>query len=829
MIAGKNKELYYTESIDKQLNIEVIGTKHVIDNTTREQDTFTLTETLNDGTELKFGSCMPNQISFTGREVPIATKGMKLRPVEILEGNEDDPFVYGTYTVQSDTPTADRTKRQIVAYDAMYDIINSNVKSWYDGLSFPMTLKAFRDSFFAHLGIEQKETNLVNDSMIVNKTLVTTQSEDSSVTAESTISGKTIIEAICEINGAFGNIGRDGKFEYVILPSIVSALYPAEDLYPRDDLFPSDANTESMTGHYITFDYESFQSKAITQLEIRADDSTAGAVVGNAGNTYVISGNFLISDKTGAELEQIANNLLPIMKQAAYTPIKSCTCVGNPCLELGDPIRFNTSQEIVETYILQRTLTGVQSKRDSIVSQGVENHSKNTNSMRETLANVQNRTSTLERNADHLLAQFNDLDENTSSQLEMTASQIQAEVTARLNSEAEMSTRISQSAHSIVLTASGGDQSVGLTIQLYEENGNVIDTSSGNANITVTGFVSFFDLANAGSTSINGANVNTGTITGVTFISNNGAEQVEIENGNISFYYNWTKLGRLRTGSFTNASSKLGIMLESDPSYVLGVGSGSEYYFLIDPASSKVQFYAGAVFSESCGFNGYCSFDGTARFFNTVDFSKRPTYGDSALALKSEIPSLSGYIKSVGSPSWDTITSNNWVVTSFSLSKSGSSISVSGNHIKKSLSDQRLKEHLGKLDERYAEFYKMLNPIIFKFHDDIPTIKGKHFGLYANEVADALDKANIDRSGLRLVWQSEVDSEAHEDRYINDRTWNLDYDELHALHIYMIQSQQKEIEQLKSENFSLKGEVDILKKRLNQMEEILNVINSKIS
>ena len=200
------------------------------------------------------------------------------------------------------------------------------------------------------------------------------------------------------------------------------------------------------------------------------------------------------------------------MKQAAYTPIKSCTCVGNPCLELGDPIRFNTSQEIVETYILQRTLTGVQSKRDSIVSQGVENHSKNTNSMRETLANVQRRTSTLERNADHLLAQFNDLDENTSSQLEMTASQIQAEVMARLNSEAEISTRISQSAHSIGLTASGGDQSVGLTIQLYDENGNVIDTSSDNANITVTGFVSFWDLANAGSTTINGANITTGEI-----------------------------------------------------------------------------------------------------------------------------------------------------------------------------------------------------------------------------------------------------------------------------------------------------------------------------
>lgn len=438
MIAGKNKELYYTESIDKQLNIEVIGTKHVIDNTTREQDTFTLTETLNDGTELKFGSCMPNQISFTGREVPIATKGMKLRPVEILEGNEDDPFVYGTYTVQSDTPTADRTKRQIVAYDAMYDIINVDAKSWYDGLSFPMTLKAFRDSFFAHLGIGQKETTLVNDSMTVNKTLVTTQSDDSSVTAESTISGKAIIEAICEINGAFGNIGRDGKFEYVILKAITSALYPAEDLYPREDLFPSDANTESMTGHYITFDYEAFQSQAITQLEIRVDDSTAGAIVGTSGNNYVISGNFLISDKTGAEMKQIANNLLPVIAQAEYTPIKSCTCVGNPCLELGDPIRFNTSREIVETYILQRTLTGVQSKRDSIVSAGTETHAMKNPTTRETVEALKRRTHILEENADHLQSTYDDLEDQTNTKFEQTANSISAEVNRAQKAEGQL-------------------------------------------------------------------------------------------------------------------------------------------------------------------------------------------------------------------------------------------------------------------------------------------------------------------------------------------------------------------------------------------------------
>lgn len=500
MIGGKNKELYYASSIDKQLNIEVIGTKHVIDNSMREQDTFTLTETLNDGTELKFGSCLPNQISFTGREVPIATKGMKLRVTETLEGNENDPFVYGTYTVQSDTPTADRTKRQIVAYDAMYDIINADVKSWYDGLSFPMTLKAFRDSFFAYLGIEQKETSLVNDSMTVNKTLVTTQSEDSSVTAEATISGKTIIEAICEINGAFGNIGRGGRFEYVILKAIISALYPAEDLYPREDLFPSDANTESMTGHYITFDYEAFQSQAITQLEIRADDSTAGAIVGTSGNNYVISGNFLISDKTGAEMKQIANNLLPVIAQAEYTPIKSCTCVGNPCLELGDPIRFNTSREIVETYILQRTLTGVQSKRDSIVSAGTETHAMKNPTTRETVEALKRRTHILEENADHLQSTYEDLEEQTNTKFEQTTNSISAEVNRAQKAEGELDASLE-----LKLGRDENDQVISMINASADQimlRGNRIIIESNNFRLDGNGKVTIIDSLNFLSTAL---------------------------------------------------------------------------------------------------------------------------------------------------------------------------------------------------------------------------------------------------------------------------------------------------------------------------------------
>lgn len=439
MINSGLKEKYWDSGTDKQMVISIVGTNQKIDNSMLEVGTFSLEESLCSESELKFGACEANCVKFTARNTAGSINGKTISIEETIDGDKENPMPYGVFKVASDVPTADRAKRQITAYDAMYDIINTDVKFWYAGLSFPMTLKKFRDSFFTHLGIAQVETNLVNDSMTVNKTIVATQTDDSSaVTEESAISGKTVVTAICEINGCFGNINREGKFEYVFLKAITSALYPEEDLFPADNVFPSDANTESMTGHYITFDYEDFQSQAITQLEIRSDDNTAGAIVGKSGNTYVISGNFLISDKTGAELEQIANNLLPIMAQAAYTPIKSCTCVGNPCLTLGEPIRFNTTREIVETYLLQRTLTGVQSKRDSISAQGTQTHSAKVNSIRDTIESVQKRTNKLERNADQLQSTYEDLEEQTNTKFEQTAKSISAEVDRAQKAEGEL-------------------------------------------------------------------------------------------------------------------------------------------------------------------------------------------------------------------------------------------------------------------------------------------------------------------------------------------------------------------------------------------------------
>ena len=209
-----DKEMYFKEYADKQMLISVDGTKIAFDNSMIESEAFEMDESLCSESELKFGSCEANSVKFTVHDSPGSIVGKNITITETVDGDTENPFQYGKYKVYSDVPSSDRSKRQITAYDAMYDIINADVKAWYSELSFPMTLKAFRDSFFAYLGIEQEGVTLVNDSMTVNKTLVATQTDDSSaVTEESAISGKTVVTAICEINGCFGNMNRDGKFE----------------------------------------------------------------------------------------------------------------------------------------------------------------------------------------------------------------------------------------------------------------------------------------------------------------------------------------------------------------------------------------------------------------------------------------------------------------------------------------------------------------------------------------------------------------------------------------------------------------------------------------
>lgn len=733
MINSNLKEKYWDSSTDKQMVISVVGTNQKIDNSMLEIGTFALEESLCSESELKFGACEANCVKFTARNTAGNIIGKTISIEETIDGDSENPMPYGVFKVASDVPTADRTKRQITAYDAMYDIINTDVKAWYAGLSFPMTLKQFRDSFFAHLGIAQVETSLVNDSMTVNKTIVASQTDDSSaVTEESSISGKTVVTAICEINGCFGNINREGKFEYVFLKAITSALYPAEDLFPSDNLFPSDANTESMTGHYITFDYEDFQSKAITQLEIKTSEDNAGAVVGTAGNNYSITGNFLVSDKTGAELEQIANNVLPIMAQAAYTPIKSCTTVGNPCLTLGDPIRFNTSREIVETYLLQRTLTGVQSKRDSISAQGTQTHSAKVNSIRETLESVERRTGKLERNADHLQSTYEDLEEQTNTKFEQTAKSISAEVDRAQKAEGQL------------------DASLELKLG-RDENDQVIS------------------------------------------MINASADQIALRGNRL--------------------------IIESNNFQLDAYG----HVYIVESLGFKASAYGENTDIISLGARG----DPTLQYMQVDLSSVTDLYGNN-IATENYVDDA---IESIPDPPVKKITASPTGTHSGTIKKAIRFLNVIGGsngtyqingevYTIDTGSDRRIKDHITDLPEELEAAYLNLHPVKFRYKPGLKSSDSRqyHYGFISQELEKALLDIGIKEHDTSLYEYLPVDTDEHVDLYVDDKLHHVNYRELHAMHVQMIQKQQKEIEELKRENKNLSEQMKDFEQRLSALE-----------
>ena len=819
-------DLYFDAHLDKQIKIEVVGAGITIDNSMIELDAFELDEILCSEQELTFGSCEANCVKFTARDMPGSIVGKTIRITETVDGNTDSAFPYGAYKVYSDVPTSDRTKREITAYDAMCDIINADVKSWYAGLSFPMTLRQFRDSFFAHFGITQKETTLVNDGMTVNKTLVATQTDpESTITEEPAISGKTVIEAICEINGVFGNINRDGLFEYVELEPITQHLYPSNDLYPREDLFPRDPNTISMTGHYITFDYEDFQSKAITQLEIRPSDDSAGATVGTSGNNYVISGNFLVSDKAGTELEAIAANTLSIIRKASYTPLNSSEIVGNPCIELGDPIRFNTMREIVESYVLQRTLTGIQNKRDSIVSTGTEIHSQNPNSIRDQIESVQRRTNKLERTADHTLSELADLDANTSSRFEQTASEIQMEVSNRQNADREINASLelkidNTDDETIISMISGSADKINFNANnmftvtspniIIDENGNV---EIGGEFVADTSMYLCYNYA---------------SLPGINYATK--VNVMDITGGSYSIY-------SISSGSmFAETYSTSGTI---NPILTIGKGASvikTDAQLQPDSIYSEMGLFKDIILDWTRGDNGgrvykCCGSQGnngipsaewvkdyvTANMPNTSNFAaKNHTHNDYATKDSSGYVSKAYYASTAGGVSSGGLNGYSGRLT-FSDTTDGSTgqlyyktyngVSV----ITTSHSSRKIKHDIKDVCNADLDPRKLydLKVVQFKFNNlepSDPLYEKDVIGLIAEDVAETYPLgAEYDENGNPTSWW---------DRYLIPPM------------LYLIQEQHKDIESLKQENLALQNRVSILEQK---MEELENVINNKIN
>lgn len=471
MIKHDLADLFRKNSVHKKFVINYDG--GTITNSDMFMEEFSLEESLCSEEELRFGNCEASVVQFPISNTFTSLNGKVLDVSVVLDHNEDKPLKIGKYKVASDVPTADRKRKDITAYDALYDVINADVADWYNALlpnnDSTVTLKQFRDSFFGYFGIEQVEVSLINDAMIVTKTIQPTE-----------LSGSVVANAICELNGCFGHINRDGLMDYVFLKGFAESVYPSDDLYPADDLFPSESNYHKYTkSDYPTggCDYQDYVVRKITGLEIRQAEDSVGAFVGTRENPYIVSDNFLIYGKSTEEMTTIADNMLSVIKDIEYRPFTLNTFRGNPCVEVGDGIVIYTDNQIIESYVLNRTLTGIQALSDAFEANGKEYRAAQVNSVQSQITQLKGKTNQLERTAEETNSKITDLENNVESEFRQTAEEISSKV-----SKNAIISEINQTAEEIKIQASkialegtvtaNGNVTIGADGKLTAKNGS---------------------------------------------------------------------------------------------------------------------------------------------------------------------------------------------------------------------------------------------------------------------------------------------------------------------------------------------------------------------
>lgn len=349
-VSNELKELYRSGNGRKKLNISISGSETTITNSNIVSESMSIKQSLSDDENIKFGSCNSTSFEITVADITEDLIGKEIQP-KLLVDSDTTELSLGLFTVESSKKEVGRPFRKITAYDRMKKL-SVDVGEWYRGLVFPVTVKDLRDGLCGHVGLEQLETTLPFDSMEINKTL-----DD-----DGAINGLDLMHGICELNGCFGNISRGGKFEYVYL----STGDPVDTLNGILKSYPQ---------------CEDYNTSAIDGVTIKFTDSDITYQSTSHTNPYIITDNYLIADKTEAELISIANTIAGKINGISYRPA-TIESVGQPYFDLGDKVSFNDeSGNLDTTYILKREINGIQALTDSIEASGEEYIQQDVNSV----------------------------------------------------------------------------------------------------------------------------------------------------------------------------------------------------------------------------------------------------------------------------------------------------------------------------------------------------------------------------------------------------------------------------------------------------------------
>lgn len=356
-VTEQTKSAYLGDSTHKVLTLTFPDVNVTITNDDIVGESAELTEAIENETNLTFKGCISSQLKFQVANIVSDLRGQYVE-AKIQAANTEEISLFKGYVDTQDNQTYEDVLTTFTAYDVLATKGGINCQSFLESLTYPINVKNFRNALFTFLSIGQASASLINDNLQITSNILNYYENPKAV---------DLMRHICELNAVYGQIGRDGLFYYRELKPISEGTYPGEDTYPGSDTYPADENAGITIDEpmFSALEYEPYEVEKITKVAIYDSAGIDQGQAGSGTNVWSISDNPLAFS---VNMRQAAANLLSKVDGLAYSAVIKLDCVGMPWIECGDTYMSYTRRHTVRTYVLNRTLKGIQALFDAYSS-----------------------------------------------------------------------------------------------------------------------------------------------------------------------------------------------------------------------------------------------------------------------------------------------------------------------------------------------------------------------------------------------------------------------------------------------------------------------------
>ena len=419
-----------------------------------------LTQTVNSDTELTLGSVCANML-----EAKIITPhgGLSISAGDELEvyrvADDGQRYKVGLFTAEKTTrPSAN--SMTLTAYDRV-TWLDKDLSLWLAGLEeWPYSLFDLANMVSRECGLVLKntETELPNGGYMI-----------SSFSADG-ITGRQLMQWIGQIAGRFCRATSDGKIEFAWYEPIDTLAIKAgtqvssavsydgagnhsvalDEMVIQDDgegnltlesdliSVTDDGNgnvqivvsepLESVVYYQNGLSFEDYTVAPIEKVQLRQNDQDVGTVypdgIADAVNTYIITGNYLLTAGSGDDLASVAKTLYEQMEDVTYTPCK-VSVPANMYIRPGHIVTVtDRNSKKFTAYVMTKTTKG---QRDTFECTGSPTRSSTTAVNNQSFAALTGKVLNLRTDVDGIKAENRDM-QGTLSSLELDLEGIRTKV-----------------------------------------------------------------------------------------------------------------------------------------------------------------------------------------------------------------------------------------------------------------------------------------------------------------------------------------------------------------------------------------------------------------